>query len=269
MKAVIPLYNEILKVVSFFSKQLRFDKYEKKLGRKLAITINETIALGLFKKKNHIATTKSLHNIFNLKNKCSYKTLTVNLIRWSKLAALLLFFILKMHRKNSHPVKHVDSTDIPVCLFKNANSHRTMKHFASFMRGPKGTYFGLKMHLCQDLKRHMLSIKFTTANVDDREIVIPLCRDLEGIFLADAGLISKKLEQEFYQEYKRILLIKPRRNMKKIITEFEEKLYRTRMQIEFSFRDLKLFYGLVTSLPRSVDGYIANYLYSLLAYQIV
>jgi len=27
-----------------------------------------------------------------------------------------------------------------------------------------------------------------------------------------------------------------------------------------------MFYGLITSLPRSVDGYFANYIYSLLAY---
>ena len=74
MKVSIPLYNDILKVVSFFSKQLKFDKFQNKLGRKLALTINEVISLALFKQKNNIATKKSLHNIFNLKKVCSYKT---------------------------------------------------------------------------------------------------------------------------------------------------------------------------------------------------
>jgi len=32
---------------------------------------------------------------------------------------------------------------------------------------------------------------------------------------------------------------------------------------------LKMFYGLTTSLPRSAGGYLANYIYSLLAYQII
>jgi len=54
-----------------------------------------------------------------------------------------------------------------------------------------------------------------------------------------------------------------------MMTQFEEMLYRTRMLIELNFRDLKLFHGLVTSLPRSVGGYLANYIYSILAYQIV
>lgn len=269
MKVSIPLYNRILKVVSFFSKRLKLDTYKNKTGRPLALQIKEVISLAIFKKKNNIATTKSLYEIFNFKKICSYKTLVTSLIRWAKLGALILFLLLKINRKNAHPVKHIDATEIPVCLFKNANSHKTMKEFASFMKGAKGTYFGLKMHLCSDLKRRLLSIRFTTANKDEREMVIDLCKDLDGIFIADAGLISKKLEREFYQENKRILLIKPRKNMKKLMTEFQEYLYNTRMQIEFNFRDLKLFYGLVTSLPRSVDGYLTNYIWSLLAYQIV
>lgn len=268
MKVSIPLYDRMLKVVSFFSKQLKFDKFENKLGRKLALTINETISLALFKQKNNIATKKSLYGIFNLKKICSYKTLVVNLNRWSKLAATLLFLILKINRKNSHPIKHIDSTDIPVCLFKNANSLKTMKGLASFNRNAKGMYFGLKLHLISDLKRQILSLKFTSANIHDTKMVIPLSKNLTGIFVADAGYVSKKLQQEFYQENKRILFTKPRNNMRMLMTKWQEKLYRTRAIIELNFRSLKMFYGMLTSLPRSVDGYIANYIYSLLTYQI-
>jgi len=269
MKVSIPLYDRILKVVSFFSKQLKFDKFQNKLGRKLALTINEAVSLALFKQRNGIATKKSLYNIFNLKKECSYKTLVVNLNRWAKLAATLLFLILKINRRNSHPVKHIDSTDIPVCLFKNANSHKTMKDLASFNRNAKGIYFGLKLHLITDLKRQILSLKFTSANIHDTKIVIPLSKDLTGIFVADAGYVSKKLQQEFYQENKRMLFVKPRNNMRVLMTEWQDKLYKTRALIELNFRSLKMFYGMLTSLPRSIDGYFANYIFALLAYQIV
>jgi len=266
MKTFIKLYRDIKQIVSFFSKQLRFDKFKNKLGRKLALTLEEIISLAIFKQKNQIATKKSLYGIFE--PDCSYKTLVVNLNRWSFLALIILVLITKINRKNQHPVKHIDSSDIPVCLFKNAHNHKTMKGLASFSKNTKGTYFGLKLHIITDLKRQLLSVKFTSANVDDREMVIPLSKDLSGIFLADAGYISQKLSKNFYQEYKRILLIKPKANMKKIMTKFEEILYKTRMLIEINFRNLKMFYGLITSLPRSVDGYLANYIYSLLAYQI-
>ena len=91
-------------------------------------------------------------------------------------------------------------------------------------------------------------------------------RNLYGIFVADSGYVSKDLEKEFFIENRRILFAKPRANMKKLTTETHNKLYDTRVMIEQHFRNLKGFFTFVTSLPRSIDGYISGYLYSLLAY---
>ena len=229
--------------------------------------LEEVISVALFKQKNGIPTKKAVYEI--LKLKCSYKTAVVNLNRWYYLAAIILLLLMKINRRSQHVIKHIDSTDIPVCLFKSANAHKTMKELASFGRSSKGIYFELKLHIITDLKRKLLSIRFTSGNVNDREMVMPMSKEIYGILIADAGYISKKLSKEFYQEHKRILLAKPRVNMKKIITKFQELLYQTRMLIELNFRNLKMFYGLITSLPRSVDGYLANYIYSLLACQII
>jgi IS4 transposase len=54
-----------------------------------------------------------------------------------------------------------------------------------------------------------------------------------------------------------------------LMTDWQDKLYKTRAVIELNFRSLKMFYGMLTSLPRSIDGYLANYIFALLAYQIV
>ncbi|MFZ2970821.1 MAG: transposase [Minisyncoccia bacterium] len=201
-------------------------------------------------------TKKAVYETLDLK--CSYKTLAVSLNRWYHLGIIILILIMKINRNFQHIIKHLNSTDIPVCLFKNANSHKTMKGLASFGRSSKGTYFGLKMHIIVDYRRQLLAITFTSANVDDRKVVIRLSKDLMGLFIADAGYISKKLSGEFYIEHKRILLAKPKKNMKKIMTKFEELLYQTRMLIELNFRSMKMFYNLITSMPRSIDGYFAN-----------
>lgn len=267
METKIILYEKIKTVVSFFSRQLKFDKFKNIIGRKLALTIEDIISIALFKQKNQIATKKAVYEI--LSPKCSYKTLVVNLNRFAQLAIIILTLLLKINRNNPHLVKHIDSTDLPVCLFKNAHDHKTMKGLAEFGRSSKGTFYGLKMHIITDLRRKVLRVRFTAGNVDDREMVMPLSQDLIGIFMADAGYVSQKLAREFYQEHQRILMAKPRANMKKLMTEFDDWLYSTRMLIELNFRNLKMFYGLVTSLPRSVDGYLANYIYSLLAYQII
>lgn len=144
-----------------------------------------------------------------------------------------------------------------------------MKEFAEWGHSGKGWFYGLKLGLTTDLFDRMLGILLAPGNADDREMFRQINRGLKGIFVADAGHISKKLEQDFLieNEYiERILFAKQKKNMKKIVSAFQKFLYDTRQRIELNFRNLKMFYGLVSSLPRSIDGYFANYIYSILAY---
>ena len=141
-----------------------------------------------------------------------------------------------------------------------------MRDFASWGYSGKGFYYGLKMSITTDLNRKLLAVSFGSGNSNDRVTFMKLNKDIMGIFVADAGYIGKNLAQEFYIEHKRILFAKPKANMKKLITSWQKDLYDTRMLIELNFRNLKMFYGLITSLPKSIDGYLGNYVYALLAY---
>lgn len=263
MKTVIATYNLIVTKVRFFIKQLHLT-LRKSTGRPLAINPADIIALSLWKQTNGIPTKKAIWKIFSLS--CSYKTLAVNMNAQAFHALSVLQAILRWNQKHAHPIKHTDSTDVPVCLNKNATHHKTMKDFASWGHSGKGFYYGLKMSITTDLRRQMLAVRFGSGNSNDREIFKEMNRDILGIFVADAGYISKDLEKEFYIEHKRILFAKPKANMKRLTTDWQHALYQTRMLIELNFRNLKMFYNLLTSLPRSVDGYVANYVYSLLAY---
>lgn len=264
----LQVYQFLKDKVHFICEKLKLSKYEKSTGRKLKIGIPQIITLALYKQTQGIPTKKSIWNDFKNILKCSYKTLVVNMNRRSLLALAILKVILGENRKNSHPIKHTDSTDIPVCLNKNANHHKTMKGLAEWGHSGKGLYYGLKLHLTSDLKRKILSISLTPGNMGDRSQFMKLNKDLEGIFVADAGYVSEDLEKEFYIKRKRILFVKPRKNMRKIITFFQKKLYDTRMIIELNFRNLKMLYNLITSFPRSINGYLANYIYSILAYAL-
>lgn len=263
MNTHIQLHSNILTKVKFFSKQLQL-KLHKSTGRKLAISGEETIALALFKQNTGIPTKKKIWEIFQPKE--CYKTLCIQMNRFAREALLVLNAILKWNQKNAHPVKHTDSTDIPVCLNKNAKHHQTIKMLSSWGHSGKGFYYGLKMSLTSDLNRNVLAISFASANSNDRKTFQKMNKNINGIFIADAGYFSKDLEKDFYKENERILFTKPRANMKKIITEFQYRLYNTRMLIELNFRNLKMLYAFLTSFPRSIDGYFANYIYSVLAY---
>ena len=265
MKTLL-IYHALKKKVTFLYHKLKLFTYENTIGRKRSLPITETITLALYKHTQSIATKKAVWNDFQ--PSCSYKTLVVNMNRCSLLALLVLMHILRMNRNHSHLVKHTDSTDIPVCLKKNAKSHKTMYGLAQWGHSGKGYYYGIKLHLTSDLKRQLLAMRFSPANTHGTKIFLKLNKDLDGIFVADAEFVSEKLEREFYQEHKRILFAKPRKNMKKLINAFQYHLYNTRVLIELNFRSLKMFFGLVTSLPRSINGYFANYFYAILAYAL-
>ncbi len=232
-------------------------------GRPLAITIADILALALFKQREGIETKKAVYEIFE--PPCSYKTLVVSINRFSLLAARILMILVKLNQRKAHLVKHTDSTDIPVCNNRKARYHKAMKFFARWGKTGKGWFYGLKLHITTDLKGKLLALKLTPGNTDDRKVFCSLNKDLDGFFIADAGYISKELEKTFDTDT-RIILAIPRANMKKILTDWQYSLIQTRMRIELNFRNLKLFYGLISNLPRSENGYFANYIYSILAY---
>jgi hypothetical protein len=186
--------------------------------------------------------------------------------RCLKITLVILEKILSFNQEHAHLIKHADSTDIPVCLNKNAKRHKTMNCCSAWENSGKGSYYGLKLHLTSDLRRKILTIYFTPANTDDRTRFKKMSKNMKGIFVADAGYISKELERDFFIENERMVLIRPRKNMKKITTLIQRKIYGTRMIIEINFKKLKMFYGLITSLPRSIDEYLSNYIYSVFAY---
>ena len=264
MNLSITVYNRICEVVEFLTGKLRLDTQLPQTGRPLKLTPTEAIAAGLLKQRQNVATKKATYEF--LEPDCSYKTFVVSLNRWAPWTAVILAFILRMNREDAHVVKHTDATDIPVCLNKNGKYHKTMSALASWGKTGKGWFYGLKLHLTSDVKRKVLALTFTSGNTHDASIMVKLNKELYGIFVADAAYTGDKLAREFSIEHKRILFAPCRKNMRKIMTGWQYALYKTRMMVEYNFRNLKQFYGLVTSMPRSINGYFAHYLYALLAY---
>ncbi len=235
-------------------------------GRPRKIPIIDALALALYQHQSTRATKISVYR--DLKNtlRCSYKTFVVSLNAAGALAGRILMILMKFFATVSHPIKYTDATDLPVCLKKNADKHKTMAGLAGFGRSSKGWYFGLKMTLTRDADGRPLALLFSHPSMNDRDIFRRVNKDLMGILVADAGYVSKAMEQDMHIERQRILLIRPYKTMKKIATLWQLAVYKGRFQIEFDFRCLKLFHGLVTSMPRSINGYLANYLQSLLSF---
>jgi hypothetical protein len=238
------------------------------VGRPKKISDREALVFALYQHASTRVTKKSVYDDFRATLDCSYKTFVVSVNRVALLTLRLLSLLMAWNKRNSHLVKYTDATDIPVCLKKNMDDHQTMRGLAGLGRSTKGWFYGLKMTLTRDHDGRMLALKFTRPAENDRDIFRSINHDIYGILVADAGYVSEQLEKDMNVEHQRWLLIRPYKTMKKLMTKWQEQLYKGRFRIEFDFRDLKLFHGLVTSLPRSVSGYLANYLHALLSFVV-
>lgn len=268
MHLVCHIYQVIQRKVRKLVRFLKLHTLVAKVGRKLSLSIEDALTYGLYWKKANLKTKKALYEL--VEPNCSYKTFVVSINRWSVIAACILMLLLKINRAFQHPVKHIDSTAIPVCKYKNRKIHRTMRVLADVGHTGDGPFYGIKLHLIADLLGRWQSCLFTSGNVPDRDrgVFAKLTKDIWGLLIGDAGYVSQKLAAIFNRA-DRLFMAKPYKNMKKLATKLQGLLYGTRMLIERPFRCLKEFYGLVTSITRSVNGYFANYFYAILAYQLV
>lgn len=259
------LFQKLKALVSLFLPYCNTKAFIKTTGRKLSLPITDFVTLGLFKHLQGILTKKSVYDVLNLSALCSYKTLVVNMIKTAPIAKQIIEVILNHNKQFAHIIKHTDSTEIPVCLKKNMDSHKTMKELATMSKSSKGWYYGMKMHLTADFNGKMLEVRITTANASDRKTAKEMNKNLWGTIIMDSGYVSYDLQDEMNIEGKRRWFVKPTKRMKKLATILENLTYNTRMMIESFFRDLKLFRVLVSSIPRSVNGYLANYVYAIFA----
>lgn len=261
------IFQNLKHIVTYLGNKLKlFDSEAPKNGRPLAIKKEDAITFALYQHRSTRGTKISVYNDFKKTLKCSYNTFVVSMNRYVLTALRMLFHLMRMHQADAHLIKLIDATDIPVCLNKNAKHHRTMRGLAGWGHSGKGFYFGLKLTLCRDIEGRMLSFTLSPPRTNDRRLFKKVAGDMNGIFVGDAGYVSKELEKEMYIEGKRIALIKPQKKMKKLATALQNAIYDTRFRIEFDFRNLKLFHGLENHFVRSLTGCFANSICAMLSF---
>lgn len=259
-------FNELKAVVTQLCEQYHLLAHTSTKGRPRKIGEIDALVFSLYQHTSTRATKKSVWKDFKKNLGCSYKTLVVSMNRSAIVCLRLLFLLMRVGRSYQHLVKYTDATDIPVCLKKNADAHKTMARVAGFGRSTKGWFYGIKLTMTRDADGKLLAVRFHHPSDNDRDIFRSINRDIFGVIIADAGYVSKKLECDMNEEGKRWILIHPFKSMKRLMTPWQEELYNGRFHIEFDFRNLKLFHGLITSLPRSLNGYLANYLHALVSF---
>ena len=160
----------------------------------------------------------------------------------------------------------IDATSLAVCHNRRIHSHRVFKKLAKRGKNSVGWFYGFKLHLIVNDRGELLAIKLTPANVDDREPVPEMTRDLWGKLFGDKGYISQKLLDLLFDQSLQ-LITKIKKNMKnKLMPLLDKLLLRKRAIIETVNDQLKNISQIEHTRHRSMAGFMLNLLGGLIAY---
>ena len=164
----------------------------------------------------------------------------------------LLLLIVLLGQQEGSGTYALDATAIPVS--QHGRRAKVLRPWAAWGRGSDGHwFFGFKLHAVCDQRGQLVKLRISPANVADITQAEALLRQLRGLVVADAAYISAKLREKLW-ELGLLLLTPLRKNMKGLASLEQMERLNGRSIIETVFSVLKDRLGLVTSLPRSLDG---------------
>lgn len=167
-------------------------------------------------------------------------------------------------------VKILDSTMLPVCKTKRANHHKVAKNIAQFGKNHQGWWYGFKLHAAITCKGGLCSVSITPVNMHDAQMMPTLLNEYTKVAVGDSHYGARVMREHIWKTYGTIIVAPPHFTQnKKIMADWQHYLLNIRSKIESVFDYLKNHLRIVTSFPRSVNGYLLNYLKTLVGYQFM
>lgn len=112
----------------------------------------------------------------------------------------------------------------------------------------------------------ILALKVTAGNVDDREPVQALAKELTGVLYGDKGYLSQELADDLAQTGVTFITTK-RRNMKaRVLDKWDKVMLEKRFIIETINGQLKTISQIEHSRHRSIKGFLLTVLGGVIAY---
>lgn len=238
-------------------------------GRKSTLSMSEVMTIIIWFHQSHYRDFKAFYQEYVCKH---LRAEFPNLISYNRFVELMPGTLLPMcvymylQRGQVTGIAFVDSTPISVCHNKRIRRHKTFDGLARRGKSTMGYFYGFKLHLVVNDQGDILAFCLTPANVDDREPVPTMARELWGKLVGDKGYISQKLFDQLFAED--IQLITPvRKNMKNRLMPLQDRvLARKRSLIETINDQLKNISQIAHTRHRSPLNFLVNLLAGLIAY---
>ena len=238
-------------------------------GRKAALSMSEVMTIIIWFHQSHYRDFKAFYQAYVCQH---LRAEFPNLVSYNRFVELIPGTLLPMcvymylQRGQVTGIAFVDSTPISVCHNKRIRRHRTFDGLARRGKSTMGYFYGFKLHLVVNDQGEILAFCLTPANVDDREPVPTMARELWGKLVGDKGYISQKLfDQLFAQDLQLITTV--RKNMKNRLMPLQDRvLARKRSLIETINDQLKNISQIAHTRHRSPINFLVNLLAGLIAY---
>lgn len=163
-------------------------------------------------------------------------------------------------------IAFIDSTALAVCGNKRIERNRVFYGLAKLGKTTMGWFFGFKLHLVINECGELLAVQLTPGNVDDRQPVPHLTRELMGKLFGDKGYISAELFARLWDRGLH-LITHIRRNMANRLMPLVDKiLLRKRSLIETVNDQLKNISQIEHTRHRSTTNFLVNLVAGLIHY---
>ena len=163
-------------------------------------------------------------------------------------------------------IAFIDSTALAVCGNKRISRNQVFRGMAKLGKTTMGWFFGFKLHLVINECGELLAVQLTQGNVDDRQPVPHLTRELFGKLFGDKGYISAELFAQLWDRGLQ-LVTHIRRNMTNQLMPLVDKiLLRKRSLIETVNDQLKNISQIEHTRHRSATNFVVNLVAGLIQY---
>jgi hypothetical protein len=138
-------------------------------------------------------------------------------------ALIPLIAYLNCRKGSCSGISFVDSTPLKVCHNRRIKANKVFKGWAKRGKTSVDWFFGFKLHLVINDEGELLGFQITPGNVDDREPVPSLVKELFGKLFGDRGYISQELMEKLFEKNLQ-LVTKLKKRMKNKLMPLMDKI---------------------------------------------
>lgn len=165
-------------------------------------------------------------------------------------------------------IAFVDSTALAVCDNRRIGRHRVFAGLAQRGKTSMGWFYGFKLHLVVNDEGEVVAFTLTAGNIDDRQPLPRLARELWGKLIGDKGYLSAPLAAQLLQQGLE-LITRVRSNMPPPLhSALDRLLLRKRAILETITDHLKNISQIEHTRHRSPLNFLVNLVAGLIAYTL-